>query len=102
MREVLCPVLNPGDIVVMDNLDSHKSPAIREMIGVRGATLLNLPPYSPDLNPIEQGFSKIKAALRKDARRSVDDLSNAVASALDTFSPRQYASFFRRAGYASI
>ncbi|MGE3624370.1 MAG: IS630 family transposase [Bdellovibrionales bacterium] len=102
VRDVLCPVLKPGDIVVMDNLGSHKSPVIRELIEAKGATLLYLPPYSPDLNPIEPGYSKIKAALHKAARRSVDALSNAVASALNTFSPRQCTSFFSRAGYASV
>lgn len=100
VRDVLCPILKPGDIVVMDNLGSHKSPDIRKAIEAVGATLLYLPPYSPDLNPIEPGFSKIKSGLRKAARRSVDALNHAVASVLDSFSPRQCASFFRRAGYA--
>lgn len=102
VRDVLCPVLSPGDIVVMDNLGSHKSPDIRKSIEARGATLFYLPPYSPDLNPIEPGFSKIKAGLRKAARRSVDAISSAVASVLDSFSPRQCASLFKRTGYACV
>lgn len=99
---VLCPTLQPGDIVIIDNLGSHKSVAVRRAIEACGATLLFLPPYSPDLNPIEPGFSKIKSALRKAARRTIDSLCSEVASVLATFSPRQCSSFFRRAGYASV
>jgi transposase len=102
IRDVLCPTLGPGDIVVMDNLGSHKSPAIRQAIEAIGATLLYLPPYSPDLNPIEPGFSKIKSGLRKAARRSIDALCREVATVLSTFSSRQCASLFRRAGYAYV
>ena len=84
------PTLKPGDIVMMDNLSSHKLPAIREAIELAGARLLYLPPYSPDFNPIEQLFAKLKAALRKAAERSVESLWNIIAILLNIF-PRMNA-----------
>lgn len=101
VEQVLVPTLKPGDIVVMDNLSSHKAPAIRQAIEVSGAKLLYLPPYSPDFNPIEQLFAKLKAALRKAAERSVESLWNRIAALLDSFPPEECANYFRNAGYAS-
>ena len=82
------PTLKPGDIVVMDNLSAHKVPGVREAIEAAGARLLYLPPYSPDFNPIEQLFAKLKALLRKAAERSVDGLWNRIAALLDAFHPK--------------
>ena len=93
--------LKPGDIVVMDNLSSHKLPAIREAIEGAGAELLYLPPYSPDFNPIEQLFAKLKAALRKAAERSVESLWNRIGMLLNGFPPDECANYFRNSGYAS-
>ena len=100
LEQVLCRALKPGDLVVMDNLSSHKIPAVRERIEKVGAQLLYLPPYSPDLNPIEMAFSKLKAHLRKAAERSVDALWNRIGLILDDFSPTECANFFKAAGYA--
>ena len=97
--QVLAPELRPGDIVVMDNLSSHKGAAIRRMIEARGATLVYLPPYSPDLNPIEMVFSKIKQALRALACRTRDDLWDAMQSVLDLVSPADALNCFRHCGY---
>lgn len=101
VEQQLVPVLEPGDIVVMDNLGSHKSAAIRQMIRAAGARLWYLPPYSPDLNPIEQVFAKLKASLRRAAARTFDAISNTIATALDRFSPQECANYIRNAGYAS-
>jgi transposase len=87
VEQALVPTLRPGDVVVMDNLPAHKPPAIRAAIEAAGATLRFLPPYSPDFNPIEMAFSKLKARLRKAAARTVEGLWRAVAEALDAFSP---------------
>ena len=95
----LVPTLRPGDIVVMDNLPAHKSAAIRTMIETAGARLRYLPPYSPDFNPIENAFAKLKAILRKAAARTVDDLWNAVRDALPAFSPCECENYFTAAGY---
>ncbi len=97
--QVLAPSLAPGDIVVMDNLASHKVAGVREAIKAVGAFVLYLPPYSPDLNPIELAFSKLKALLRKAAARSVDDLWRVIGDLLDEFSPHECNNFFRHAGY---
>jgi transposase len=100
VEQVLAPTLKAGDIVVIDNLGSHKSPKIRQAIEAKDASLLYLPPYSPDLNPIEMAFSKLKAHLRKAAERSVDALWNRIGLILDDFSPTECANFFKAAGYA--
>ncbi len=100
VNQVLVPALKPGDIVVMDNLSSHKSKAVQDAIEAAGAELRYLPPYSPDLNPIEQAFSKLKAHLRKHKERSLEDLWSRIGNLLDTFSPAECQNFFRHAGYA--
>ncbi len=99
VEQVLVPELKPGDIVVMDNLGSHKSPSIRAAIEAAGASLRYLPPYSPDLNPIEMAFSKLKAGLRKAAERSVDPLWDRIGKLLDDFSPSDCTGYFNAAGY---
>lgn len=101
VEQVLAPTLRQGDIVVLDNLAPHKASTIRDTIEARGAEIRYLPPYSPDLNPIENAFSKLKAALRKAAPRSIDDLETAIKNALHTFRPDECANYFRAAGYAS-
>lgn len=101
VEQVLVPTLDPGDIVVMDNLAAHKNAAIRAAIEAAGARLLYLPPYSPDLNPIEMAFAKLKAFLRKAAARTLDELWDAIQSALSAFTADECASFLRHAGYAS-
>ena len=101
VEQILAPSLQPGDIVVLDNLSAHKVPGVREAIEAAQATLLYLPPYSPDFNPIEQLFAKLKALLRKAAERSVDSLWNRIAAILDAFTPDECTNYFRNAGYAS-
>lgn len=101
VEQVLAPTLAPGDIVVMDNLPAHKSSAIRAAIQAAGARLLYLPPYSPDFNPIEMAFAKLKSLLRKAAARTVEDLWDAIQSALRAFTPEECANFLSHAGYAS-
>jgi transposase len=98
-RQLLAPTLRPGDIVVMDNLPAHKITGIRQEIEAAGARLLYLPRYSPDFNPIEQVFAKLKALLRKAAARTVDALWAAIATALDTFTPDECANYFTNSGY---
>ena len=100
VNQVLIPELKPGDIVVMDNLSAHKSMAIRQAIEGVGAELRYLPPYSPDLNPIEQAFSKLKAHLRKHKERSLDGLWRRIGELIDGFKPVECQNFFRQAGYA--
>ncbi len=97
--QVLVPTLKPGDTVVMDNLPAHKSAAVREAIETAGATLIFLPPYSPDFNPIENAFAKLKALLRKAAERTVTGLWNTVGDLIDEFTPAECANYFRAAGY---
>lgn len=97
--QVLVPELKPGDVVVMDNLGSHKGPGVRVAIETAGAKLLYLPPYSPDFNPIEQAFSKLKALLRKAAERSVDGLWDVIARIVAIIQPNECANFFKTAGY---
>ena len=99
MDQVLVPVLSPGDVVVMDNLGSHKGPAVRGAIEAAGARLLYLPPYSPDFNPIENAFAKLKALLRKAAERTIDALWTTIGRLLDAFTPTECANYFRAAGY---
>ena len=97
--QVLVPELRPGDVVVMDNLSSHKAPAVRAAIEAVGASLLYLPPYSPDFNPIENAFAKLKALLRKAAERTVGALWDRIGLALDAFTPAECANYFKAAGY---
>ena len=101
VEQILAPSLSPGDIVVMDNLSSHKVDGVRQAIKAAGAFVLYLPAYSPDLNPIEQAFAKLKALLRKAAARTVEDLWQAIADSLDQFTPDECANYLRNAGYAS-
>jgi len=97
--QVLVPELRPGDIVVMDNLGSHKGAGVREAIEAAGASLLYLPPYSPDFNPIENAFAKLKAMLRKASERTVEGLWSAIGRIIDTFTPAECANYFTAAGY---
>ena len=97
--QVLVPTLRPGDIVVMDNLAAHKSVVIRTMVEAAGASLRYLPPYSPDFNPIENAFAKLKALLLKAAARSIDDLWNAIRNALPTLSQCECENYFTAASY---
>ena len=99
VEQVLVPELKPGDIVVMDNLPAHKVTGVRTAIEQAGARLIYLPPYSPDFNPIENAFSKLKAHLRREAARTVDDLWNVIATAIDTFTPEECGNYFNAAGY---
>lgn len=101
VQEVLAPVLKPGDVVVMDNLGSHKHPRIRESIESAGARLLYLPPYSPDKNPIEPIWSKVKRLLRTTAARTIDALHEAFGAAMDAVTPADIAGCFRHCGYAT-
>ena len=102
IEQMLAPTLEPGDIVVMDNLPAHKPDAVRTAIEATGATLRYLPPYSPDLNPIEMAFSKFKALLKKAAARTIDDLWTAIAQALPQLTPNDCANYFTAAGYGSV
>lgn len=95
----LAPTLSEGDIVILDNLPAHKVIRAREAIEAVGATLLFLPPYSPDFNPIEQAFAKIKALLRKASARTVEALEAAIATALEAFTPDECANYFANSGY---
>jgi len=97
--QILVPELKPGDVVVTDNLGSHKGPGVRAAIKAAGASLLYLPPYSPDFNPIENAFSKLEALLRKAAERSVNGLWEAIARIADLIEPNECANFFYAAGY---
>jgi transposase len=99
VEQVLAPTLTSGDIVVMDNLSSHKVPGIKEAIEATGASLQYLPPYSPDFNPIEQAIAKFKSHLRKHAARTFDALIEAIAKTLCTFTAQECANFFVNAGY---
>ena len=99
VEQVLVPELTPGDIVVMDNLPAHKVGGVRQAIEDAGAGLLYLPSYRPDFNPIEMAFSKLKAILRKAAPRTVTDLWDALAQALDAFTPTECRNYFAAAGY---
>ncbi len=100
VQRVLVPALRPGDVVVLDNLSSHKSPRVREMIEDAGATLEYLPPYSPDFNPIEMVFSKIKQRLRSMACRTRDALWTGMQAVLDTITPTDAHNCFTHAGYS--
>ncbi|GGE25576.1 IS630 family transposase [Aureimonas endophytica] len=99
VEQVLVPTLTPGDIVVMDNLPAHKAEGVRAALETAGATLQFLPPYSPDFNPIENAFAKLKALLRARAERTVDALWTAVGSLVPVFTPTECANYFAAAGY---
>lgn len=99
VEQVLAPALRPGDVVVLDNLATHKVAGVREAIHAAGASILHLPPYSPDLNPIEQAFAKLKAGLRKAAARTRDALWATIAQLLDTFSPDECRNYLANSGY---
>ena len=99
VERVLIPELRRGDIVIMDNLSSHKGSRVREQIESAGARLLYLPPYSPDFNPIENAFAKLKALLRKAAERTVDGLWATIGSLVDLFTPVECTNYFKAAGY---
>jgi transposase len=99
VEKVRAPELRPGDIVIMDNLSSHKGPRVQELIEAVGASLLYLPPYSPDFNPIENAFAKLKALLRKAAERTVEGLWTAIGRIADLFPPEECANYFKAAGY---
>ena len=101
VEKILVPALNPGDIVIMDNLAAHKVQGVRAQIEAAGAALLYLPPYSPDLNPIEMAFAKLKALLRAAAERSVEALWSRIGQLLDAFSADECLNYLRHAGYAS-
>ena len=99
VAKVLVPELRAGDIVIMDNLSSHKGLRVRETIESAGARLLYLPPYSPDFNPIEKAFSKLKALLRKAAERTVEGLWTKIGRLLDAFTPSECVNYFAACGY---
>jgi transposase len=100
VEKVLVPTLKPGDIVIIDNLGSHKGKAVRQLIRSAGAKLFFLPKYSPDLNPIEQVFAKLKHLLRKCVARTVEALCAAIGQLLQAFTPEECANYFENAGYA--
>jgi len=102
VEQILVPTLAPGDIVVMDNLGSHKGHAIRRAIRAAGARLVFLPPYSPDLNPIEQVFAKLKILLRKADERTIDGVWRRIGTLLQRFTPQECARYLHNAGYASV
>jgi len=99
IEQALAPTLRPGDVVVLDNLGAHKVKGVREAIEASGAKLLYLPPYSPDLNPIELAFAKLKAGLRTAATRTIEALWRAIGQALDAFTPAECARYLAHAGY---
>ena len=101
VEQVLAPILRPGDIVILDNLGSHKAPAIRAAIRAAGARLFFLPAYSPDLNPIEQVFAKLKHLLRKAAERSKETVWRRIGTLLDQFTPQECENFLKNSGYGS-
>ena len=99
VEQMLAPSLTSGDVVVMDNLPAHKVTGVREAIQAAGASVLYLPPYSPDLNPIEQFFSKLKALLRKAAARTRDELWDTIGTLLDAFAPSEFRNYIVNSGY---
>jgi transposase len=101
VQKFLVPNLRRGDVVVMDNLSSHKATAVRRAIRQAGALLIFLPPYSPDLNPIEQAFSQLKTLLRKENARSLEDTTQCIGKLLDQVQPGHCANYFREAGYST-
>ena len=101
VEQQLLPTLRPGDVVILDNLSSHKRAAARVAIEAAGASVRFLPPYSPDLNPIEQAFAKLKALLRAAGERTVEGLGDFLGKALDAFSPEECRNYFRHCGYGA-
>lgn len=99
VRTFLCPTLKPGDIVIADNLSSHKVAGVQDAIEAVGANLVYLPPYSPDLNPIEKFFAKLKALLRKASKRTVDALWTEIGDLLETVTPEECSNYFHSSGY---
>lgn len=99
VEQCLLPELNEGDIVILDNLSSHKAANVRALIEAKGAELRFLPPYSPDLNPIEQAIAKLKAHLRRAAERTLDTLWTRIGQIIDTITPTEAANYLRDAGY---
>jgi transposase len=99
VEKVLVPTLRPGELVIMDNLASHKKKAVRQAIRSAGAKLFFLPKYSPDLNPIEQIFAKLKHLLRNAAQRTIETVCAAIGQLLDAFTPQECANYFKNAGY---
>ena len=102
LQQVLLPALHPGDVLILDNLATHKVRGVQALVRAKDVELRYLPPYSPDLNPIEPAFSKLKARLRQAAARTLDHLIAAIGNALGTFSAADCQGFFRHAHYASI
>ena len=102
VRDFLVPTLSPGDVVIMDNLGSHRGKAVRQAIREAGAKLIFLPKYSPDLNPIEQVFSKLKHLLRRAQARSYDGLMVAIAELLDTYTSQECANYLKNSGYGVV
>ncbi len=101
VEQILLPTLKPGDVVIMDNLGSHKGKAVRKAIRAVGARLLFLPPYSPDLNPIEQVFAKLKHLLRGCQERTTEDTWRRIGNLLDTFTPQECNNYLVNSGYAA-
>jgi transposase len=102
VRQILVPTLKPGEVVIMDNLGSHRGKAVRRAIREAGAKLLFLPKYSPDLNPIEQAFSKLKHLLRKAQARSYDAILAAIGEVLGSFTPKECANYLKNCGYGAV
>lgn len=102
VEQQLVPILKPGDIVIMDNLGSHKSAAVRQVIKAAGARLWFLPPYSPDLNPIEQAFAKIKHWMRVAEKRTTDETWRHIGTLVQTIQPQECSNYIENAGYASL
>jgi transposase len=102
VEQMLAPALSPGDVVVLDNLAAHKVAGVREAIRAVGASILYLPPYSPDLNPIEQFFAKLKALLRKTAARTKEALWSAIGQLLDAFPEHECQNYLRNCGYEPV
>jgi len=102
VRQILLPTLKPGEVVIMDNLGSHRGKAVRRAIREAGAKLLFLPKYSPDLNPIEQVFSKLKHLLRKAQARSYDAILAAIGEVLGTFTPKECTNYLKNCGYGAV
>ena len=102
VEQFLAPALEPGDVVVLDNLAAHKVDGVRQAIAAAGASILYLPPYSPDLNPIEQLFAKLKALLRKAAARTKDQLWSTIGRLLEAYPPADCTNYLNHCGYGSI